>query len=547
MDNNGSAESKNEGGYKKRLKDASEARSAELTKTEQAPQADSELQPGKIFEESTKSISEMTSEMRETAELVSSMREGLQRVNKIADVIYDNPLYNTQEDHRYSEIERLAAQNSESSQKSLADAKTTDKQSIDNYKVGDLVTDHTKDGLSDLKSDTESIRHELMQFQNNIKQKESELIEFREKLNSARQQVRGFSDQDLADNVSSSLLTQISKSAPESQDLTEFDAATSLNDSTDFGSIQEDELLNSQHEVKEGEKTLLELRWKIKKAEAEYEKRKAEKEEFGDLTAQIQALEAKRDSLKVEVKKLENQNKEPKQELKELGQKIEWAKKEYEEKLAAKQELDDVRSVLEYLKLDKESLKSDLEELRVRIKNAEKEYQEKKAAKDELEDVRFNVTTLKAEKETILAELEQLQVKIKKAESEFEEKRAEKEKLGEFKAVLTHMNIEKESLESELAELKEKIKKTETEYQEKKAAAEELHEVREVITFLKPERDAVKLELTQLRGKIEKLQDSYDEINARKRELQLEYDEQKIRLGKLESEYDEKKNSLHFR
>lgn len=538
---NNPAEPKNESDYKKRLKDA-----AEGSKTEQPSQADSELQPGKIYEESTKSISEMTNEMRETAELVSSMREGLQRVNKIADIIYDNPLYNTQEDHSHSENEFLAASNSESGKKLPSEVETFDKQLTNNDKIGDLVAEHTKENLSDLKLDTDSIRQELMQFQNNIKQKESELIEFREKLNSARQQVKGFSEQALTDNVSSNLLAQMSN-APQESDLTEFDVATSLNDS-DFGSMQQEpDELNSQQEIREGEKALLALRWKIKKAEAEYEKRKAEKEDLGDLTAQIKALEAKRDGLKLEVKKLANQNKEPKQELKELEQKIAWAKKEYEEKLAAKQELDDVRSVLEYVKLDKESLKSDLEDLRAKIKSAEKEYQEKKSAKDEFEDVRFNVTTLKAEKEIILAELEQLQAKIKKAESDFEEKQAEKEKLGEFNAVLTHMKIEKESLESELAELKEKIKKTEAIYQEKKAAAEELHEVREVITFLKPERDAVKSELTQLRGKIEKLQDSYDEINAKKRELQLEYDEQKIRLRKLESEYEEKKNSLHFR
>lgn len=430
--------------------------------------------------------------------------------------------------------------------------KQTESEASEDDKIDEPVTEYTKDSLSNLKLDAESIR-QLLQFQNNIKQEEAKLIEFREKLNQTRLQAKVFADQSHADDVNSNVaLSQVSEQTAENvQNLTEFDAVSPMDqDSAGFNSIQGGQRfdkLSIQHEIKEGEKQLLELRWKIKKAEVAYEKRKAEKEEFEDLTSQIQESEVKRDFLKIEIRRLENQNKESAQELKELERKIEQAKKEYEEKLAAKQEFGDIGSVLEYLKLDKESLKSDLEDLRSKIKNTEKEYQEKKAAKDELEDVRFNVTTLKAEKETILAELEQIQAKIKKAELEFEEKRAEKEKIGEFKAVLIHMKIEKESFETEITELKAKIKKAELEHQKKKAAVEELHEVREILAYLKPERDSVKAELNHLSDKIEKLQDSYDEINSRKRELQLEYDEQKFRLRKLESEYEEKKNSLHFR
>lgn len=539
--------SKNDLGHKKQQKEvaSTETKLVEKNNEESEQKDESGLQPGKIFEESTKSISDMANDVSETARIVSSMKEGLVRVNKIADVIYGDPLGKA--------IEDKATDPSCCQPDQQFDMEPNENRAIMNNKIDDLVTKYTKNGLEDLKLDTETIRRELQQFQNNIRQKESELIEFREKLSQVRQQAKKGVNQNPGEIISSNGLLEKVPQNPQSdlESLTEFDAITSSDqDLSDFNAMQQEsrfDNLDNQQEIHEGEKKLLELRWKIKKEEAEYEKRRAEKEEFEDLTSQIQTLESKRDQLKNEVKKLENQNKEPKQELKELEQKIEQAKKEYEEKLEAKQQVEDVRSVLEYLKLDKDSIKSDLEEMRVKLKNVEKEYQEKKAAKDELEDVRFNVTALKAEKETILAELEQMHTRVKKAESELEEKRAEKEKLGEFKAVFTHMKIEKESLGAEIDELKAKIKKAESEYQEKKAAVEELHEVREILAYLKPERDAVKSELNQLRDKIERLQDSYDEINSRKRELQLEYDDLKSRLRKLESEYEEKKNSFQFR
>jgi chromosome segregation ATPase len=549
---NESAETKNVADNSKKQK---EAVSEETKPTNQSgdvtEKPEFEPQPGKIFEESTKSISAMANEMSETARIVSSMKEGLVRVNKIADAIYNNPLDKTLANlsHKRNNFPNILPRSHEAT-RLFEDVKTVHSET-EGDKVDEIIAQHAKDGLSDLKLDAESIRQDLRQFQSNIKQKESELIEFREKLHQARLQAKNEVGNPSCSVSSNGLLNDIPQGTDELQTSTEFETITTENrDATDFDSIQgkqSDNRSDIELEIKEGEKRLLELRWKIKKAETEYEKRKAENEEFADLSAQVQELESKRDLLEIEIKKLENQNKEPKQELRELEQKIQSAKKEYEEKLAAKQEIEDVRSVLDYLKLDKESLKSDLEELRMKIKNAEKEYQEKNAAKDELEDVRFNVTTLKAEKETILAELDQIRTKIAKSEAELEEKRAEKEKLGEFKAVLTHMKIEKEALGIELDELKAKIKKIESELLEKKRASEEMHEVREILAYLKPERDAVKAELNQLRDKIERLQDSYDEINSRKRELQLEYDDLKSRLRKLESEYDEKKNSFHFR
>ena len=380
-----------------------------------------EMQPGQIYEQSTKSISDMASYMSETASLVSSMKEGLERVNKIADVIYGDPLSFTPENEKFSAI---------------PDQNATRKRMADYDPIVDPVKEHTKENLEVLKSDTESIREELEQFQNNIKQKESELIEFREKLNQARMQAKGFGNQQGLESLSLEKTVPM-PSTDQFDQTSEFDSIPS--NTVGFNSINEnDDTLHSpdlQQQIKDGEKKLLELRWKIKKAETEYEKRKVEKDEMQDLSSQIKDLESKRDLLRTEIKKLEFQNKEPRQELKELEQKIEQAKKEFDEMKNAKQELEDVRSVLEYLKLDKESLKTDLDELRSKIKNSEKEFEEKRKAKDELEDVRFEVIKLKAEKETIASEIDNLQTKIRKSEAEIEEKRQEKEKLGEFKAI----------------------------------------------------------------------------------------------------------------
>ncbi|HWP78247.1 MAG TPA: hypothetical protein VNL34_01180 [Candidatus Nitrosotenuis sp.] len=522
---------KSAGYFAKRLKESGVSVSESEKKEDiQEPQ---QQQAGQIFEESTKSIAAMAGDMSETAKIASSMREGIQRVNKIANILNsDNPLCDNQ-GCSYDGVEFSADQNPDADQQTETNQIRLSAQEAE--KIANMISEYAKKNISDMKSDTDLIRRELQEFRDKLKQKESELTDFRSAINHARTQT-GELTYDTEQTVQNS---------DGLQQFSEFDVATSSSDS--INELQEfDKFATIQRQIKEGEKKLLELRWKMKKIEMEYQQKAAQKEELDNITDDIQRLESKRDQLKAEIRDLENQNKEPRQELKDLQQKIEQAKKDYEEKFAAKKELDDVRSILDYLKLDKEALKSDLEELRAKIKQVEKEYEEKKAAKDQLEDVRFEVSTLKAEKDTLGAELEQLNLRIKKAESEYEEKKAEKEKLGELKAVITHLKIEKEAVESELAELKARIKKAEIEYQQKKAAVEELQEVREIIAYLKPERDSLKAELEQLREKIQKTQDTYDQINAKKRDLQLEYEELKFKLRKTESEYEEKKDFSRF-
>ncbi len=515
---------KGAGYFAKRLKEkgvhVDKPKKKEDTQKPEQPKA------GQIFEESTKSIAAMAGDMSETAKMVSSMREGIQRVNKIANILNsDNPLCDTQ-GCSYDGVKFSVEQNPDSESQTETNQITLSTQ--DEERIANIISEYAKKNISAMRSDADLIRRELQEFRNNLKQKESELTDFKNVLNHARTQTN-----ELTYNSEHT----VQQNSDDLQQFSEFDIATSSPDS--INELQEfDKFATIQRQIKEGEKKLLELRWKMKKIEMEYQQKAIQKEEFGNMTAEIQKLELKRDQLKAEIRDLENQNKEPRQELKDLQQKIEQAKKDYEEKLAAKKELDDVRSILDYLKLDKEALKSDLEELRVKIKQVEKEYEEKKAAKDQLEDVRFEVSTLKAEKDTLGAELEQLNLRIKKAESEYEEKKAETEKLGELKAVITHLKIEKEAIESEIADLKARIKKAELEYQQKKAAVEELQEVREIIAYLKPERDSLKVELEQLRDRIQKTQDTYDQINAKKRDLQLEYDELKFKLRKTESEYE---------
>src|SRR5512147_2176020 len=61
---------------------------------ESTVQADAEIPKyGQIFEESSKSIASMAGDMNETAKLVSSMKEGLERVSKAVNLIdIGNPL-----------------------------------------------------------------------------------------------------------------------------------------------------------------------------------------------------------------------------------------------------------------------------------------------------------------------------------------------------------------------------------------------------------------------------------------------------------------------
>ena len=112
---------------------------------------------------------------------------------------------------------------------------------------------------------------------------------------------------------------------------------------------------------------------------------------------------------------------------------------------------------------------------------------------------------------------------------------------------MTHLKIEKESLEQELSDLKSKIKKLDSDYEQKRIALQEMQDVRDILAYLKPERDSLKSEMNQLRDKIQKLEEGFDEVNAKKRQCQLEYDDLRFKLKKLESEFDEKRNSFaHF-
>jgi len=526
MHTEGQSEPKKGSGYfAKRLKENGATEPAKEEKAEpKEEQVADEAKAGQIFEESTKSIATMTDDASETAKLVSSMRDGLERVNKIAGLFSNNPLCDSSGSCSYDGEEFSPDQNSVEAV-SVPDSEMTTWQTGDEQKIMDMIGNLSPEEISSLKLDAGMISTELEQIRDQVSKKESEVLEFREKLNQARMQAQEFVTRGIA-------------TTPHADGVSEFDAVTS-SPPADFESIPDngefEKLSATRQEIKDEERKLLELRWKIKKAEADYEGKKAAAEEMGDLTSQVEKLEAKRDGLQIEIRKLEEQHKEPKLILRELEQKIESAKKEYDERQAAKQQLEDVRSVLEYLKLDKDGLKQDLEQIRSKIKETEKEYQEKKAASDALEDARFTVSSLRMEKGTLDGELEQLQYRIKKAEKDIEEKIAEKEKIGEYKAIVMHLKLEKESLNDEIVELKSKIKRAESEYQEKKAAVEELHEVREILAYLRPERESLKSEMAQIRSKLEKLEQSYDEISSKKRELQLEYDDLRFKLKRMES------------
>ncbi|MEM3100400.1 MAG: hypothetical protein QXT99_03485, partial [Candidatus Nitrosotenuis sp.] len=353
---------KGAGYFAKRLKESG-------IKTEEKVEAvTADKQPvssaGQIFEESTKSIASMAGDMSETAKMASSMREGIQRVKKLANILNsENPLC----DDNGCSYDGVNFLNEATQQTAETQANTITMSLKDEEKIASLIADHAMKNLSDIRSDSDQIRNELQEFRENLKRKEVELVQFRERINQARTMT----------NDGGSGAKQVAQSPNGLQQFSEFDVATSA-DSADLSSVDEkqefDKFATIQRQIKEGEKALLELRWKIKKAQLEYQQIVLKKEEVDDLEAKVKELEVKRDQLQAEVKSLENQNKAPKQELRELEQKIEQTKREYEEKLAAKRELDDVRSILDYLKLDKESLKLELEELRSKIKQAEKEY-----------------------------------------------------------------------------------------------------------------------------------------------------------------------------
>lgn len=536
MHTTGPTESKKGSGYfAKRLKEKGVTEEAVKTESKaDEPESQGTVKAGQIFEESTKSIATMADDVSETAKLVSSMKEGLERVTKIADLFTNNPLCDSTGACSFDGIG--FSPNSES--KTGRESGSQNLQNYSNIVMNDPNT--ASDDLANLKADATVIRDELQEFRDTINRKESELLEFREKLNQARAQALKFSGEDFSEYDISNESTQNLKE--ESDHISEFETLASNSDN--FDSIQNiGNLTRMQQEVKEAEKKLLELRWRIKKSESEYEKRKALVEELEDVTAQVEKLESTRNGLQTEIKKLEEMHVEPKLILKELEKKIEIAEKEYAEKQAAVQKTEDVRAVLEYLKLDRDGLKAELEQIRTRIKESEKELQEKKAANEALEDARFTVTALRAEKDLLESEIEQIRIKLKKIEQEMEEKKLEKEKMGELKAIIVRLNLEKESLDTEIAELKTKTRKTEIEYQQKKTAADELHEVREILAYLKPEREHLKSEIASLRSKVEALGQSYDDLYSKKHQMQLECEDLRIKIKRLESEYEERKLS----
>ncbi len=180
--------------------------------TQAAPKA------GQIFEESTKSIASMTDDVSETAKLVSSMKEGLVRVNKIKNLLTSNPLCDDSGNCSYQGADVTASEKEELAQ--------------NEEKIVEMINKYSQSNLSDLQSDASSIREELQQFKNSIKQKESEISQFREKLNEVRQQpIPSFNP------IHDSILTQLDNTAT-TQNMSEFEAVTTDQDLVSFNSIQ---------------------------------------------------------------------------------------------------------------------------------------------------------------------------------------------------------------------------------------------------------------------------------------------------------------------
>lgn len=536
MQSDGASEPKKGSGYfAKRLKEKGLAAEPEKPQGGESKEPDAAVQKaGQIFEESTKSIATMADDVSETAKLVSSMKEGLERVTKIADLFSNNPLCDSSGSCSFEGVS--FTQDNDAEGKVGEDGWPV----IETQEMPEELSEASEAAsrqVSDLQIDADVIKEGLAEFQNAISRKESELLEFREKLKQARQQTVELVPQ----MISGTLANTVGElQAPDN--ISEFDTATSSQNASFETAIGVPDGIDMQQQISEDEKKLVELRWKIKKAEVEYEKRRAAAEETEDLTGQVEKLESRRDQLQSEIKSLEAQHKEPMNILRELERKIEAAKKELEEKTAASQQLGDVRSVLEYLKMDKDALKAELDQIRARTKEAENEYEERRAAADALEDVRFTVSAMRAEKETLEAELDQLRSRTKKAEQEYEERRLEREKIGELKSVLTHLRLEKEALDAEMSDLRLKIKKAESEYRQKKDAAEEIQEVREVLAYLKPEREYLRMELSQIRSKVESMERQYDDLVSKKRQMHLECDELGFKIKRLEVEHGEKKS-----
>src|SRR5574338_87279 len=186
MHSTGEAPQKKGAGYfASRLKEKGPPEGAENTAPDDqaksdvvaAEQEDLATKAGQIFEESTKSIASMAGDVSETAKLVSSMKEGLERVTRMKDLLSFNPLC---DDSRSCTFDGV---------KFDTDSGQSPSSTENEEKVAELITKYANSNLSDLKSDADLIREELQQFKNTIKQKESELTQFRENLNETRQAI----------------------------------------------------------------------------------------------------------------------------------------------------------------------------------------------------------------------------------------------------------------------------------------------------------------------------------------------------------------------
>lgn len=538
MQNTGASEPRKGTGYfAKRLKEKGITAESARTEVEAKSEESEVTKAGQIFEESTKSIATMTDDVSETAKLVSSMKEGLERVTKIADMFSNNPLCDSAGSCSFDGIGfspdsyggTLAGGGSKFDELHLPSRA---------YESGvDDAVSASNGEITELAAEVDDIRSNLQQVRQAVSSKGSDLLEFREKLNQARAHIRGMGSQEFP-GIAESADTDVQTSQKETRDVSEFDSITSSDYRAGLESAMGGRSESPEIQEREQEGKLFNLRWKIKKAEAEYEKKKALADSLEDLTGQVEEMESKRDQMQSQIARIEEEQKQAKSTLKEIERRIEHARKESEERLAGGKQVEDAKAVLEYLKLDKEGLKVELEQLRSKVREAEKHLEEKKAAHEAMEDVRLAVSMLKAEKTALGIELEQLRNSVRKADAEMEERKAEKEKVGESRAVLAHLRIEKESLESEISDLKSKIRKAESEYQQKKQAAEELYEVREILAYLKPEREQLRAELAQIRSSVEKLEMHYDEIRTKKLQIQSECDELELKVMRLKSAHD---------
>ncbi len=349
---------KGAGYFASRLKEKGiDQQDAPKESTTQADENPSNPKYGQIFEESSKSIAAMAGDMNETAKLVSSMKEGLERVKKVANLAdVGNPLCDPFGSCSYNGVDFAPRPSTNSEQSltldelsaSILESKNNDELTNDDKEIGNDVSEYTTDTLSNLRFDADSIKDELQEFKDNIKQKEAELVEFRTKLNQARLHAKEFANVDFSSNDSSNVIIQdINQQAPN----TEFDVITS-NQVMNIDSIQNDDqdlskLSKIQQEIKEEEKKLFEIRWKTKKAESEYEDKRAANESLVEVREVLTYLKPERDSLKMELNHLRN--------------KIEKLEESYDEVNSRKREIQ-----IEY------------DDLKYRFKKLESEYEDKK-------------------------------------------------------------------------------------------------------------------------------------------------------------------------